>query len=134
MQPQQQCQIIGLHRKDMDFMRKTKIVCTIGPVSQTEEKLKELLLAGMNVARFNFSHGTHEEHKKKFDRLCSGLNILVSRHLIILKSLSFPSSRKSGSIGQLHNQFADIGLSQRNIVKNNSFDFRSQCLTKIFSF
>ena len=38
-------------------MRKTKIICTIGPVSQTEEKLKELLLAGMNVARFNFSHG-----------------------------------------------------------------------------
>ena len=62
------------------------------------------------------------KHKNKFDRLCSGLNILVSRHLIILKSLSFPSSRKSGSIGQLHNQFADIGFSQKNIVKNNSFD------------
>ncbi len=46
-------------------MRKTKIICTIGPSSQSEEKLKELMLAGMNVARFNFSHGSHEEQKKK---------------------------------------------------------------------
>ena len=44
-------------------MRKTKIICTIGPASEGEDKLKELMLAGMNVARFNFSHGTHEEQK-----------------------------------------------------------------------
>ncbi len=50
-------------------MRKTKIICTIGPSSESEERLRELMLAGMNVARFNFSHGTHEEHKKKFDRV-----------------------------------------------------------------
>lgn len=49
-------------------MRKTKIICTIGPVSQSEEKLKELLLAGMNVARFNFSHGDHAEHEAKLTR------------------------------------------------------------------
>ena len=47
-------------------MRKTKIICTLGPSSQSEETLRELMLAGMNVARFNFSHGTHEEQKKKF--------------------------------------------------------------------
>ena len=46
-------------------MRKTKIICTIGPASENEEILRELMLAGMNVARFNFSHGTHEEQKRK---------------------------------------------------------------------
>ena len=50
-------------------MRKTKIVCTIGPATESEERLRELMLAGMNVARLNFSHGTHEEHKVRIDRI-----------------------------------------------------------------
>lgn len=50
-------------------MRKTKIICTIGPASDNEEKLKELMLAGMNVARFNFSHGTHKEQLVKYNRV-----------------------------------------------------------------
>ena len=48
-------------------MRKTKIVCTIGPASETEEILRGLCLAGMNVARMNFSHGTHEDHQRRID-------------------------------------------------------------------
>jgi pyruvate kinase len=43
-------------------MRKTKIVCTIGPASESKEKLMELMNSGMNVCRLNFSHGSHEEH------------------------------------------------------------------------
>lgn len=50
-------------------MRKTKIICTIGPSSDTVERLRELIKAGMNVARFNFSHGTHEEQRVKFERV-----------------------------------------------------------------
>lgn len=57
-------------------MRKTKIICTIGPASESEEKLRELMLEGMNVARFNFSHGSHEEHKKKYDRVIKVSNEL----------------------------------------------------------
>ena len=48
-------------------MRKTKIICTIGPASENIETLKAMCLAGMNVARLNFSHGTHEQHKQKID-------------------------------------------------------------------
>lgn len=48
-------------------MRKTKIVCTLGPATDSEDKVRELIDAGMNVARFNFSHGTHESHKTTFD-------------------------------------------------------------------
>ena len=48
-------------------MRKTKIVCTMGPACDNEKVLRDMCLAGMNVARLNFSHGTHEEHQKKID-------------------------------------------------------------------
>jgi len=48
-------------------MRKTKIICTIGPSSENEAVLTQMCRSGMNVARLNFSHGTHAEHKKKID-------------------------------------------------------------------
>ncbi len=50
-------------------MRKTKIVCTIGPASESPEMLEKLCLAGMNVARLNFSHGSHEEHKRRIENI-----------------------------------------------------------------
>ncbi|HIT33655.1 MAG TPA: pyruvate kinase [Candidatus Faecousia intestinigallinarum] len=52
-------------------MRKTKIICTIGPASENEEALTQMCRAGMNVARLNFSHGTHAEHKQKMDLIKS---------------------------------------------------------------
>lgn len=48
-------------------MRKTKIICTIGPASENEETLTQMCQAGMNVARLNFSHGSHAEHQNKID-------------------------------------------------------------------
>ena len=53
----------------MNRMRKTKIVCTLGPSTDREEVLRDMILSGMNVARFNFSHGSHEEHKRRLDTL-----------------------------------------------------------------
>jgi pyruvate kinase len=50
-------------------MRRTKIICTIGPASESPERIKELLEAGMNVARLNFSHGSHEEHGRRIKNL-----------------------------------------------------------------
>ena len=50
-------------------MKKTKIICTMGPASNTAEQMAKLIEAGMNVARFNFSHGSHEEHLERFKRL-----------------------------------------------------------------
>ena len=50
-------------------MRKTKIVCTIGPVTESEEMIERLIAAGMNVARLNFSHGDHAEHKRRIDAI-----------------------------------------------------------------
>lgn len=50
-------------------MRKTKIICTIGPASENEQTFMEMCRAGLNVARLNFSHGTHEDHKKKIDMI-----------------------------------------------------------------
>lgn len=50
-------------------MRKTKIICTLGPASQTDDIVRELMLSGMNVARFNFSHSTHKDHKARYDQV-----------------------------------------------------------------
>ncbi len=50
-------------------MRKTKIVCTLGPATDNEEVLRQMMLEGMNVARCNFSHATYDEHKKRMDMI-----------------------------------------------------------------
>ncbi len=61
-------------------MKKTKIVCTIGPSTDDDNVLREMMKNGMDVARFNFSHSEHEVHKKRFEQVCRlrdelGLNI-----------------------------------------------------------
>ena len=50
-------------------MRKTKIICTLGPATDDDRILEGMMLSGMNVARFNFSHGTHEDHSKRYSQL-----------------------------------------------------------------
>lgn len=48
-----------------DYRRKTKIICTLGPSTDKEEIVEELIKSGMNVGRFNFSHGLHDEQEKR---------------------------------------------------------------------
>ena len=65
-------------------MRKTKIICTIGPACDNEKTLTQMCLNGMNVARLNFSHGTHEEHIEKFTlikRVREALNLPIATML-----------------------------------------------------
>ena len=73
-------------------MRKTKIICTIGPASENEEVLTQMCLAGMNVARLNFSHGTHPEHEKKIE-LIKRVREKLNLPLAILLDTKGPENR-----------------------------------------
>ena len=73
-------------------MRRTKIVCTIGPASESKEKVQALLAAGMDVARLNFSHGTHEEHGRRIAVLKEEA-AKVGKHLGILLDTKGPEVR-----------------------------------------
>ncbi len=69
-------------------MRRAKIVCTIGPASRDEETIVKLIDAGMNVARLNFSHGEHEEHREVYERVRR-----LSDRVAIIQDLSGPKIR-----------------------------------------
>ena len=75
-----------------DTTRRAKIVCTIGPASSSEEMIRELMLAGMDVARLNFSHGAHEEHAQVIARLRK-VAAELKRSICILQDLQGPKIR-----------------------------------------
>ena len=85
-------------------MRKTKIVCTIGPASSDPAVFADMCRAGMNVARLNFSHGTHAEHQAKIDMIKQvreelGLPIAI---MLDTKGRSTASARLPRGISELH--------------------------------
>ena len=71
---------------------KTKIVCTIGPASESQEVMEEMIRAGMNVARLNFSHGDFESHRILIEKLRAAAQA-VGRRLAILADLPGPKMR-----------------------------------------
>lgn len=73
-------------------MRKTKIVCTIGPASESVEKLTQLIEAGMNVARLNFSHGDHQEHGERIRNIREAAKI-TGKNVAILLDTKGPEIR-----------------------------------------
>ena len=79
-------------------MRKTKIVCTIGPASDSPEMIEKLIKAGMNVARLNFSHGSYEEHAARIV-LIRSISDKLGKCVGILQDLSGPKIR-IGKIAQ----------------------------------
>jgi pyruvate kinase len=82
---------------------KTKIVCTIGPASESQEVMEQMLLAGMNVARLNFSHGDFESHKRVIDTLRSASRA-TERRVAIMADLSGPKMR----IGKLKEEPVEL--------------------------
>ena len=83
-------------------MRKTKIVCTIGPACSDEETLTKMCLAGMNVARLNFSHGTHEEHQVKIN-LVKSVREKLNLPIAIMLDTKGPEYRiKTFAGGKIH--------------------------------
>lgn len=101
-------------------MRKTKIVCTIGPASQDEEVFKELVLNGLNVARLNFSHGNQKEHKARMDMIKKVRENLGTSTAIMLDTKG-PEIRT----GDFENDIVELKkgqsfiLTTRNIIGNN---------------
>mmetsp|Transcript_8070 Transcript_8070/g.9202 ORF Transcript_8070/g.9202 Transcript_8070/m.9202 type:complete len:503 (-) Transcript_8070:41-1549(-) len=73
--------------------RKTKIICTLGPSCSTQEKLVEMLNAGMDVARFNFSHGDHESHGKMLDTLREAVKLIPGKQCAVLLDTKGPEIR-----------------------------------------
>src|SRR6476660_8171777 len=74
------------------IMRKTKIVCTIGPASESIEKLSDLMEAGMNVTRLNFSHGDYEEHGARIKSIREAAGKL-NKNIAILLDTKGPEIR-----------------------------------------
>ncbi len=101
-------------------MRKTKIVCTIGPACESEEMLREMILAGMNVARINFSHGSHEEHLVKINRI-KKLRTELGRPVALLLDTKGPEIRtkklENKTVSLVTGQ--DFVLTNKDIVGND---------------
>ena len=96
-------------------MRKTKIVCTIGPASESPETLVKLIEAGMNVARLNFSHGSHEEHEARINLIREAAE-KVGKPVGILLDTKGPEIRthnmKNGELHLTVGQVIDISMTE----------------------
>jgi len=97
-------------------MRRTKIVCTLGPATDTRERLLDVACAGMDVARLNFSHGSHESHGKRFETVRS-LEAELGRPISILQDLSGPKLR----IGELPPNGVELRTGQRCSLSTEEF-------------
>jgi len=121
-------------------MSKTKIICTLGPSSSKAVVIKKLILSGMNVARLNFSHGTHETHKQSIDTI-RRLNKTDGTKIKILQDLEgyrirvglFKGSRKSIELvkGSMITLINELETDKRDVIpfdyKGSLYDIKTGC-------
>jgi pyruvate kinase len=88
-------------------MRKTKIIATIGPSTDSEEMIEKLIVSGVNVFRFNFSHGTHEYHQKNLIKIRK-ISKELKKHIGILADISGPKIRLGLIDGEIILNYGDI--------------------------
>jgi len=95
--------------------KKTKIICTIGPASQTPKVLREMIRSGMNVARLNFAHGDFEGHKQIIDNIRMAADD-VGERIAIMADLPGPKLR----IGEIENNLIRLERGQSFIIQTES--------------
>ena len=105
-------------------MRRTKIVCTIGPASDSPEMLEKLIRAGMNVARLNFSHGSYEEHENKI-KLIREISEKLGKTVGILQDLSGPKIR----IGRISASPVILAAGQEFVFTTRAVEGNSEQVT-----
>lgn len=109
-------------------MPKTKIICTVGPASENVTALREMMLAGMDVARLNFSHGRHQEHKVRIN-LLRQLNKKYRRRIRVLQDLEGYRIR----IGEFKNR-TPIELKKRQVILLTNQDILGDSSTVNFNY
>ena len=90
-------------------MVKTKIICTLGPASDTESIIRKMMFEGMDVVRLNFSHGSHSEHQRRVD-IVKRLNKKYGRHLRVIQDLEGYRIRVGGLNGR------EIPLTKKQVI------------------
>ncbi|WP_421877785.1 pyruvate kinase [Marinoscillum sp.] len=109
------------------LFKKTKIVATIGPASRNKETLRELIKAGANVFRLNFSHGTHDDHKKTID-MVRELNEELGSSVALLQDLQGPKIR----VGKVENDGVSIAPGQQLIITTEDILGTSEKVSTVY--
>lgn len=99
-------------------MRRTKMVCTIGPVSESPEMLKKLIQSGLDVARLNFSHGSYEEHSARIQNIRAAA-AEVGKHVAILLDIAGPKIRT----GKIQGGAAELVDGNTIVITRNELEF-----------
>lgn len=109
------------------LFKKTKIVATIGPASRNKETLRELIKAGANVFRLNFSHGTHDDHKQTID-MVRELNEEMNASVALLQDLQGPKIR----VGKVENDGVPISPGQQLIITTEEMLGTSEKVSTVY--